>query len=339
MAYDGGATGPTPTPPPAVGGLGNYKGVMLCNRPPDVDASKSSGLLASGAQPAFKTTVSPTENEVLGLCPSRDRKKFDPQALQVKNRGPSAALRRHCKWLKELQGQVKEDKKAEEAGYAAEQQRMHRMQDAFKAQREVVQAIKSKRDAGELHPEDLVAMMGNMGARKPAAQGPPKKPMWAMTEAEKNDFEEEDAADLIKFAEDLDFENYLGDLEFRQCLQALNGRAKKLQREQDAFKAALVNEFNASADGDSGDEQDNDVSSTRGPGAMRRVRMADGRPDWDASTACGDEAAQAVDKAAKSLANIALEQNSQLGAIHSKASIQRLVKSAQESEAGSERAA
>ncbi len=40
-----------------------------------------------------------------------------------------------------------------------------------------------------------------------------------MTEEEKDGAEDEEAAALIEFAENLDFEKYLGDAEFRQNLR------------------------------------------------------------------------------------------------------------------------
>merc|ERR1719198_548522 len=74
-----------------------------------------------------------------------------------------------------------------------------------------------------------------------------KKPLWAMTEEEKEGAEDDEAAALIDFAENLDFEKYLGDAEFRQCLQVVQDRAKRIQREQDKFKDDLIRDFNAQA--------------------------------------------------------------------------------------------
>ena len=85
--------------PPPASGLGNFKGVMLCNRPPDNGPMGGEG----DSQPPFKPTISATVNEQLGLPPPAGR-KFERR--DVKTRGPSAALRQHVQWLRELQGQV-----------------------------------------------------------------------------------------------------------------------------------------------------------------------------------------------------------------------------------------
>lgn len=75
---------------PPLGGLGNFKGVMLCNRPSDDAPAR-----ASDSKAAYK---SPFEH--LGLPPC---KRDDAPASAVKKRGPSAALRQHVRWLRELQ--------------------------------------------------------------------------------------------------------------------------------------------------------------------------------------------------------------------------------------------
>merc|ERR1719291_1257593 len=129
-----------------------------------------------------------------------------------------------------------------------------------------------------------------------------------MTEREKDEFEEGAADDLIDFAEGLDYEQFVGDLDFRQGLEALRDRAGKLKKEQEAFRDALVRDFNAVHDEEQSTEPGSprnledgiDGSSIAGSDAAsatssrRRARAAarataDGRPDWDSSTNGGDE--------------------------------------------------
>merc|ERR1719379_3055075 len=95
----------------------------------------------------------------------------------------------------------------------------------------------------------------NAEKTKPAA-----KPLWAMTEQEKDEFEEGAADDLIDFAEGLDYDKFIGDLEFKQGLEALRDRAGKLSKEQNSFKDALIQDFNAS----NADEDDEDQSTAVG---------------------------------------------------------------------------
>jgi len=173
------------------------------------------------------------------------------------------------------------------------------------------------------------------------------KPLWAMTEKEKESFEDEEADDLINFAENLDYDQYVGDLEFRQALDAVKDRAGKLSRVQDAFKDDLVRDFNTklgddleerstSAGGsafdlEEGVEGASILGDLRSEGGGRRRRSAgeerynaDGRLEWDSSTQAGDDAQQ-VDQQVKDIASIVLESAPQIRAIHSKESMQRVI--------------
>jgi len=175
------------------------------------------------------------------------------------------------------------------------------------------------------------------------------KPLWAMTAQEKESFEDGEADDLINFAENLDFEKYVGDCDFREGLDALKDRAGKLSREQESFKDALVRDFNTKL-GDDLEERSTSVGSadfedgiegasmlgdlrSEGGGPRRRRRgeeryNADGRPDWDGSTTCGDDEEQQLGgykDRLKDAAELVLESAPQMRAIHSKESVQRII--------------
>merc|ERR1719148_270768 len=148
------------------------------------------------------------------------------------------------------------------------------------------------------------------------------KPLWAMTQQEKESFEEEEADSLINFAEGLDYDKYMGDHEFKGALDALKDRAGKLSSVSDSFKDDLVRDFNAmvgddleerstSAGGsafdlDEGIEGASLLGDLRSDGG-RRKRSAeerfneDGRPEWDTSTQC-DEEGKRVDRDVKDVA-------------------------------------
>jgi len=330
-ASAGGGAAPTS----AVGGLGNYKGVMLCSRPPE-DGVKAGGAGGPAVAP-FKSTIAASVGEQLGLPPpKRDEPKFE-----VKTRGPSAALRRHCQWIKELQEQVGEDQRQAEASIQAQEERKAKMQVTFKQQRDAIRRIKSERDRSNIDPADVEAIL-RPGAKRAGGVEAARKPLWAMTEDEKEGVEDEEAAQLIRFVEDLDFDRYIDDLEFKEHLQIVRDRARRLQREQDAFKDSLVREFNIPTDGafQEGDDWPGAASSC-GDGSLSRAEdrargrrpgsLPDDRPDWDASTANGDDR-MSVDREAHGAAEKLLEANPQLRAIHSKGSVQKLIEKAQEME-------
>lgn len=332
---DGGAFATAPRP---VCGLGNFKGVMLCNRPVDDPSSK----MASDEPPPFRSMIAPTHGEAVGLTPART---YEPT---VKKRGPSAALRRHVRWLKELQDQMKEERDQVDAEEAEDDVRRKNMKAVFEKHRDAVREMMQDRAKDWVDPSRDPEKHKNIQDEraKKKAEKAKSKPLWAMTEQEKESFEEGEADDLINFAENLDFEKYLGDLDFREGLDALKDRAGKLSREQESFKDALVRDFNTklgddleerstsvgSADLEDGLEGASLLGDLRSEGGTRRRRRrgedrynADGRPEWDGSTQCGDDDNIEKNRELKDAAEIVLESAPQMRAIHSKESVQRII--------------
>lgn len=212
-----------------------------------------------------------------------------------------------------------------------------KMQVLFKEQRDNIKQLKSQ---GLTTTHDVKKLEAHLDLSKKGAKA--KKPMWAMTEEEQQAADEEEAAALIDFAENLDFEKYLGDSEFRQHLRVVQDRAKKLQREQDKFKDDLIADFNAQAEDDEygsaytgsprgsqaeGGSVLGDLPGRTGP---VRTRGGEDRPDWDSSTAMGDEAPSGVSAEARSDAGRVMDAMPQLKGIHSKESVQRIIEKARQ---------
>eukprot|EP00927_Polykrikos_kofoidii_P068488 TRINITY_DN63856_c0_g1_i1.p1 TRINITY_DN63856_c0_g1~~TRINITY_DN63856_c0_g1_i1.p1 ORF type:complete len:354 (-),score=61.61 TRINITY_DN63856_c0_g1_i1:62-1123(-) len=330
-------------PPPPVGGLGNYKGVMLCNRPAD---GPSRAQNPEGASvPPFRSTISGTYREQLGLQPC---KQADGPVVEVKTRGPSAALRRHVRWIKDLQDQVRDDQRRVEMEENGQEARKESMQEVFKCQRD---AIRQMRMEGEpLDRKQLEAVMKQYpptGSRvAPRQKVSRSKPVWAMTEQEKDDFDEEEAADLINFAEGLDYEQFVGDQEFRNRLKAVQHRARRIEKEQEAFKESILREFDGgSAAGDAHSSPRGPESGLDGSGLFGDVasssrrrrrhyddegssRGVDNRKEWDNSTVGDEDGRYAESEGGRSMAEHVLLNNPQLAGIHSKGSVQRLIEKA-----------
>jgi hypothetical protein len=289
----------------------------------------------------FRSMIAPTHGEPVGLTPARNHEPT------VKKRGPSAALRRHVRWLKELQDQMKDERDQVEAEDAEEGERRQKMKAVFEKHRDVVREMIQDRAKDWVDPtrdpEKHKAIQEERSRKK--AEKAKSKPLWAMTQQEKESFEEGEADDLINFADGLDFEKYVGDLEFREGLDALKDRAGKLAKEQESFKDALVRDFNmklgddieerstsvGSADLEDGIEGASLLGDLVSEGGTRRRRRrgedrynADGRPDWDSSTNAGDDVHQ-QDRGLKDAAEIVLESAPQMRAIHSKESVQRII--------------
>jgi hypothetical protein len=339
----GGGHGDFSAPPPP-GGLGNFKGVMLCNRPTEVNLDRA--VRDADAPPPFKSTVSATHNDLLGLNPKQRELHTDSHA---KMRGPSAALRKHVKWLKELQKQMTDEKDAIDKDGQDAEKKKERMKKFCEKQREAVHTLlNADHEVTKEHLEEAVKTAG--GPTK-TTDGKRVKPLWAMTETEKEVHQEQEGNDLIGFAEDLDFDKYIGDLEFRQNLEVLKDRAGKLEKEQAAFKDELVNEFNAddestavgsprNLDGDllSGLEGSSlgvsEGADSLGGKRAKLQRTEDPDqvgPDWDSSTCCGDDKVQ-VSEGDKDMAARLLEMNPNLRGIHSEKSVQKVLQKQREKE-------
>lgn len=70
-----------------------------------------------------------------------------------------------------------------------------------------------------------------------------EKPKWAMTEKEVEDLEAAEVDDLLNFANDLDYEQYVYDVEVRSMMGALKNRIQELKH-QDNWKNKVVEEWN-----------------------------------------------------------------------------------------------
>merc|ERR1719188_678430 len=141
--------------------------------------------------------ISATYSEQAGLTPC---KNFEPT---VKKRGPSAALRRHVQWLRELQDQMRGEREQFDNEEQDGEARKERMKAFFSKQREGVRAMMAERDAAKpLRGEHVAQPPPGEAPAKKKVKGPPPmaKPLWAMTAAEKECFEEEEGDDLINFA-------------------------------------------------------------------------------------------------------------------------------------------
>jgi hypothetical protein len=234
--------------------------------------------------------------------------------------------------------------------------RMQKMKASFEKHREAVRDMIQTRDRnlamaheGRTQATDQADDASKPKAPKAKKADKPAKPLWAMTEDEKDKFEEDEADDLIGFAENLDYEKFLGDLEFRQGLAALKDRHGKLQKEQEAFKEALVRDFNEQAGED--EERSTSAGSPRGledgiegsaygdlkseysvASSKRSGRAAagqGGQAEWDSSTNCGEERPN-LDPKVKDAVDIVMESAPQLKQIHSKAAMSKIIEKAKQ---------
>jgi hypothetical protein len=138
-------------------------------------------------------------------------------------------------------------------------------------------------------------------ASKASAKAATGKPAWALTEEKADAVEDEEAEALVDFANNLDYDSYIDDLEVRQALSVIRERIdqeKAIEAVAQAAEesAAAIEEsggdwrdsFMASWNGDADDAVERASRST----APARRAGADAceatKPDWDASTSAGD---------------------------------------------------
>jgi len=279
---------PSVDPP---GGLGNFKGVMLCNRPSE-DGPRSDPVSA------FRAGV---VHEQIGLCPTE-------KGPQVK--GPqkpkNEAVKKHVAWLRQLQATMAAERREAEEEIQDEEERKKRISEQAARYRDAVHGMKVKQ-------EDKL---------RKANQSRPK-PMWAMTENQAEEAEEEDCEDLLNWAEGLDAEAFIHDIDFREALEVAKDRAGRLDKEQELFKQSLVHEFNDSDDEDGKSLAGSSATSEARERAARKAKAKKEGQDWDASTATSE--APSVNSEARSMAEQVMDRNSKIRGVHSKASVAKII--------------
>ena len=73
------------------------------------------------------------------------------------------------------------------------------------------------------------------------------KPAWATTEKQQEDAKDAEIDDLIEFAYDLDYEQYMEDYEVRQALAIIKDRVNEIKQDDD-WKMKMADEWNNAQD-------------------------------------------------------------------------------------------
>lgn len=244
------------------GGVGTYKGVMLCNRPfGGTDAAKAGG---GDGPKQFAVGVVP---QAFGLNAALDKQK-------VKRKKKETALTKHRKWLAELQRKKDEL----EVQYTVEVIKNVQSKDNFmdsegkirKKAKEIIQkdnkGLSEEKSVAAAESKDLdihskeakvptlpaiIPVASSSSSLSPKTQGvespgrgekvvPKNRPAWSYAkEEEANEAaqlaaeskEEEEADDLLKFAEGLDFEKYMDDVEIKTMMEMVAHRIQELEKE------------------------------------------------------------------------------------------------------------
>jgi hypothetical protein len=232
--------GAAPAPGPGVN-IGNYKGVMLCNRP-FAGVAATSKANQKVAPSAFLTGV-PTQSIGANIPINKEHH------VVVNRTKKHTALSRHKKWLADLQktkDQLEGEMMAEEEFKA---DKKAAFMDRERKMRAAVRGIdaeskyddddddyaESEAKGGYGSADDYDSDVEERAPPKAAAKKEAKqsKPMWARTEEaakEVEDEEDEDEAEkLLNFAAGLDFDKYVDDLEVRAMMDQVKARVDELE--------------------------------------------------------------------------------------------------------------
>ena len=189
--------------------------------------------------------------------------------------------------------------------------------------------------------------------KKASTKQKQKKPVWALSEKEAEELEEQDVDSLLEFAYQLDYEKYIEDFEVRQALAILKERVKELKQDEN-WKENFVAKWNHQYDDkelkkkDEQPEEDKkeieeevikENELTKGKSVKSQAKsirsvtdtikdmekkQKEEKPEWDKSVK-QSEKISIEEKAARQIAEQVLENAPYLKGIHSKASMQQIL--------------
>ena len=252
--------------------IGNYKGVMLCNRPNEISGPRKADR--TGPNVPFNSRVVP--DEPVGWNPT---KKLVPRDVKRKKKiDPNNALLKHKRFLRNLEDQRMREKEEREREEYEKDEKVHKFKEQAEKQRKKIKDLKGTN--GEIQEDASPARSGpeedereyeqpsvpakltkenldkhsETASRKAAASKPPSKqqkakPAWALTEKDLEEQKEKEVDDLLEFAYELDYEKYMDDFEVRQALAIIKDRVQEIKKDSD-WKNKMADEWNQAAGGE-----------------------------------------------------------------------------------------
>ena len=291
----------------APSGVGNYKGVMLCNRP----FAGSVAQKAVGGGNTKQTFSCGLVAEPAGLNVSMSKK----DQHKVKRPKKETVLTKHKRWLAELQ-KTKDKLEMEyiEQMRSKEQQKVQ-FQNQEKGMRSMAKELLGAEDKDGPQPQTDSPPASVAKPAKPSAAEVKlmARPAWAQTEqiaskavsaSEEKEFEDDEG--LLDFAQNLDYDRFIGDIEVKTMMKRLQERIASLERD-------------VKTEGD----RDADAANR----AQMRVQLAAAH---ELNELVGDGSEYAEDEDIKHIAKLVLEEDSEMSAVHSSKSVQSMLKLAKE---------
>ena len=249
--------------------IGNYKGVMLCNRPAPLDAGgkgASATGFGTGSDGLTPFTVSGSHETVHPFGQHRELQERWHAAQELKKQRPPnplvAMIRADINRIAQKKADLQRQKADEEA---RREKRKVELMESQRLLRELIRSQPMPEDEEgyreEEHKEEhkkkpsmsayasisasassnAKHTNGGGGAGSKPNQGK-SAPAWARTERAINDSEDEEADNLLSFASNLDYDEYEGDLEGKagETLIAKNLRAVEAEESAELAKLAAI---------------------------------------------------------------------------------------------------
>ncbi|KAG5509060.1 hypothetical protein JKF63_06068 [Porcisia hertigi] len=227
----------------------NYKGILLCERPSNLGSigglGGTDGYSNDGVSLHPFIPSNPTGNP-LGYGPSKESRdtRAEQEALRAANQRQrqtksSQALSRHRRWLHSFARQMKTMKDSDRQLEVEAARRADRVREMERRKRAEQQHLQRQSSAMAVDLENSGAPAYNMhkameahveAIRKAPAGGPSRKPKWALTEEEALDAELDIDRDLLDFAENLDYEKFISDLEVAEALSVMRDRVEEIAK-------------------------------------------------------------------------------------------------------------
>jgi len=320
---------------------------MLCNRPTEPTARGGPGqanLTPSIDAPSFRPVGLPAEP--LGLNPAKENlvsnvvavheEAARRRATMPQPAGPPNVLNKHRAWLAEMARKKADLNNELQASAQAAEAKRTKFVAYTKQLRVAVRQRAAETGYSATLPFDKEEKLPEDKPKAVVSKANSSKPKWALTEEKAEAVEDDEADELVDFANNLDYDSYIDDLEVRQALSVIRERidtekamAAVAQAAEDADLAvedAGGDWREAFLSGWNGEDDAQERGSVRSSAAPKRAAAGETaqQPDWDSSTAMGDTKKAASEDARQRAAEL-LESNPGLAAKHSVKSLAAVV--------------
>ena len=257
--------------------IGNYKGVMLCNRPNDPTEKP----IRDGPAP-FISRV--TVREQIGLNP--------PAKLVGQTAKPKRSLEiliRHKFWLSQLQKQKEEKMQKTIENQKVQDEKFKRMKKKYSKPSKIDNKPPQlpnpeAKDAPASEPSNPnpIPKPSKLTEKNLKVLDSDHKPKWAMTEDQAQKIEEleqeQEVENLLQFVSDLDYDKFINDLEVRQALEIVKERVEEIKKDKE-WKQNIADKYN------------NENKSEKSKGSLRefsekakeRIEEDKKKAQWDSS--------------------------------------------------------